>query len=770
MILLGAALTGALTAPAALAQASPAASGGQAGAAGQANDPMRLVLSAPIATWDEAVPLGNGLAGGLLWGEGRTLKLSLDRGDLWDLRTPEIYKAPDWTYATIQRLVREKNQAELVRRFDDPFEQIPYPTKLPGARLEIELEDGQVLREFSLDLRRAIGRAEFSGGEASMLFSAREPVAIARIRGSHPAFRLVAPASLAALGYSPARTGHDATSAWLVQDAALGLRYAVHVAARRAGPDTELAIAITSSREHADPLALARTRTRQALSRGFLPVSRPHEAWWRSFWSRSRVQVPDAAAQRHYDLVQYFYGAASRKGAPPMPLQGVWTADAGTLPPWKGDFHLDLNVQLTYWAYLQAGRFEEGEPYLDLMWRLVPAHRAFARRFFDTQGIVVPGVMALDGQPLAGWGQYSLSPVQGAWVAHAFYLHWRYTADGHFLATRAYPYCALVAEGLRPLLERGAVDGKLRLPLSTSPEIHDNSLRAWMTPMTNYDLALVRWLFGALSEMAGPAGHPGEAGTWKGVLARLDDLSKDDESGAFKVSPSELLTESHRHLSHLMAIHPLGIVTVEGSPRDRETIAASLDQLRALGTRYWCGYSFAWAAAMEARAGRAEEAQHYLRVYLDAFLLRNGFHANGDQTKSGYSELTYRPFTLEGNFAAAQAVHEMLLQSWGGIVRVFPATPAAWLDASFDDLRAEGGVAVSAVRRGGRTVEVRVRASHAGVVRLRDPFAGRKARWTRASRQDGRRVQAVAEPRRQGDLFIVNLRAGDVVTGVAKER
>ncbi len=702
-----------------------------------AGDTMQMSLSAPIATWDEAVPLGNGLTGGLLWGEGRVLKLSLDRGDLWDLRTPELYLAEDWNYATIQRLVKERNQAELVRRFDAPFEEIPYPTKLPGARLELTLEDGRSLSGFSLDLRRAIGRAAFDGGAAEVVFSAREPVAILRIRGSHPTFRLVAPSSLAKLGYAAARTGADTGSAWLVQDAALGLQYAVHVASRRIGRDTQLAVAITSSREDRDPLALARSRTRSALARGYEALLPPHEAWWRDFWGTSSVRLPDERAERHYNLVQYFYGAASRRGAPPMPLQGVWTADAGTLPPWKGDFHFDLNVQLSYWAYLQSGHFDEGVPYLDFLWNLVPVHRRFAQRFFDTSGIVVPGVMALDGQPLAGWGQYSLSPVQGAWAAHAFYLHWRYTADRRFLAERAYPYCALVAEGLVPLLKPGD-DGRLKLPLSSSPEIHDNSLAAWMTPMTNYDLSLVRWLFSALAEMAAEQGKDAERSRWTSLLGQMDNLALDEATGVLKVSPTEMLMQSHRHLSHLMAIHPLGTLTLEGTATDRRTIAASLDQLASLGTKEWCGYSFSWAAAMEARAGRAEDAWRYLDIYLKAFILRNGFHANGDQTRTGYSNFTYRPFTLEGNFAAAQAIHEMLLQSWNGRIRVFPAVPAAWMDASFTDLRAEGGFAVSARREGGRTTELRIRAARDGKVSVRDPFDGAEATWSRqAAGQDG---------------------------------
>jgi alpha-L-fucosidase 2 len=732
-------------------------------------DPFQLHLSAPIGTWDDAVPLGNGLTGGLLWGEGATIRLSLDRADLWDLRTPQIYLEDDWNYATVQRLVQARNQRELVRRFDAPFEEIPYPTKLPGARLEMTLADGRQLREFALDMRRAVGRASFDGGDVEVFFSAVERVAMLRVRGTTPTVRLVAPASLGKLGYAAAKIGQDASGAWLMQQAASGLVYAVHVASRRAGDRTELAVAITSNRERSDPLALARARTASALSRGFDALLAPHLQWWRAFWATSSIELPDAAIRRHYALAQYFYGAASRRGAPPMPLQGVWTADAGALPPWKGDFHFDLNVEMSYWAYLQAGHFDEGAAYLDFMWSLVPAHRRFAARFFDTPGIVVPGVMALDGQPLAGWGQYSLSPVQGAWVADAFYRHWRYIADARFLADRAYPYCTLVADGLVALLKPDA-QGRLKLPLSSSPEIHDNSLAAWMTPLTNYDLSLIRSLFGSLAEMATSLGRRADVVKWSRLLDRLDPLAVDGATGVLKVSPTESLAESHRHLSHLMAIHPLGLLTIAGGDGDRRVIAASLDRLAALGTSNWVGYSFAWAACMEARAGRADDAERYLSTFVRAFLLRNGFHANGDQTRSGITRATYRPFTLEGNFAAAQAVHEMLLQSWGGVVRVFPAIPARWRDAAFTDLRAEGGYKVSARRSDGRTIEVRVEATRDGAVKLRDPFEGRDATWTAVRTRGRLSTLARATPARAARhdgvaQFEFAVRAGDTITG-----
>ena len=116
-----------------------------------------------------------------------------------------------------------------------------------------------------------------------------------------------------------------------------------------------------------------------------------------------------------------------------------------------------------------------------------------------------------------------------------------------------------------------------------------------------------------------------------------------------------------------------------------QRIEASLAQWDKLGTSAWCGYSFSWMSCLRARVGDAEAALRYLDIFCKAFVLRNGFHANGDQTQSGLSNFTYRPFTLEGNFLAAQAVQEMLLQSWSPtpgqrdteIIRVFPATPRA---------------------------------------------------------------------------------------------
>jgi alpha-L-fucosidase 2 len=392
---------------------------------------------------------------------------------------------------------------------------------------------------------------------------------------------------------------------------------------------------------------------------------------------------------------------------------------------------------MTYIAYQAAGNFDEGASYLDFLWDLAPTFRQFARDFYGTPGLAVPGVMSLAGQPLGGWGQYSLSPTMTSWSAHLFYLHWRYTADNEFLRTRAYPWCKQAGECLRALLKPDA-KGVLKLPKSSSPEIFDNSSRAWLIPNSNYDLMCLKMQFLALAEMADALGKTEEAKTWNETAQQLGDYHV-DARGTLLIDAKTPLPYSHRHLSNLMGLYPFNLITREGGAEDQRRIRASLESWDKSGTSQWCGYSWAWMSCLRARVGDADTALRDLKVFIEAFVLRNGFHCNGDQTNKGYSSMHYRPFTLEGNFLAMQAVQEMLLQSWSPtpgvrdseVIRIFPATPPQWRDASFTDLRAEGGHKVSARRAGGVTAWFRITAGKDGVVRIRDNFGGRAPKWSR---------------------------------------
>src|SRR5699024_5674312 len=134
--------------------------------------------------------------------------------------------------------------------------------------------------------------------------------------------------------------------------------------------------------------------------------------------------------------------------------------------------------------------------------------------------------------------------------------------------------------------------------------------------------------------------------------------------------------------------HPLGLLDPAHGKKDRDIISTSLNHLEELGTDAWTGYSFSWLANLYARAGNGEKAAEALNIFASNFLSPNSFHVNGDQQDGEYSNFTYRPFTLEGNFAFAAGLQEMLLQSHSGVIEVFPAIPDTWDNVSFQKLRA----------------------------------------------------------------------------------
>jgi alpha-L-fucosidase 2 len=643
---------------------------------------LNLKLAAPIQTWDEAVPLGNGTMGVLLWGETNLLRLSLDRGDLWDERPSKRFTEvrDRFNWAAMQRMVAENKMAEFNDVFDSNYDYNGPPTKLPAGRVEITLDPAQTVEAFELNLATAEGIAQFKGGGAARVFvdaaSVTNPVALMRIPGPPlKDVRLKSPDSVKKLGYAAPTRGEAEGLRWFEQEAADGFAYAICAAWKRVGDATLLAVTVATRAEGKSPQAVAQTRVEAALKAGYEKLLAGHVTWWSAFWAHSSVALPEPHILQHYYLVRYFYGAASRRGAPPMPLQGVWSADAGSLPPWKGDYHNDLNTQMTYLAYRTSGDNDEGLCFLDYLWDRLPTFRQFAKDFYGTPGAAVPGVMSLAGQPLGGWGQYSLSATMGAWNAHLFYLHWRHTGDATFLRERAYPFCREIAVCLESLLKPDT-NGVLVLPLSSSPEIFDNTRRAFLKPNSNYDLASLKMLFLALAEMAEATGDKADSAKWIALDRQLGDwhVRKTGVAPVSNLSPSEKKTESgatpdlsyllldestplpgsHRHLSNLMPLHPFNLITADGCERDRQIIAASLADWDSKGTNGWCGYSFSWMACLRARVGDAEAALRNLDIYARAFILRNGFHANGDQTKSGFSGMTYRPFTLEGNFLAME--------------------------------------------------------------------------------------------------------------------
>jgi alpha-L-fucosidase 2 len=710
--------------------------------ANQPRDSHGLHFTTPVTVWDEALPLGNGIMGALVWGDGKPVKISLDRSDLWDLRLVPEFSTPDYKFRIMREWHLQGRTGDLIRLYEQPYNR-PAPTKIPAGRIELTWDPSPLFSDSSLSLADATARMRFKGGAIlRAMVHAVEPVGMLSLQSPAPvSLALVAPAfagrvddparggigagDLAQLGYAaPEKSAGPGWQAFL-QQGWEGFRFAAYVCWKSSGGSWTAAWSVASSFEGADPLALARKRAESALAKGYDGMAESHREWWHSFWQKSSLTLPNPVLERQWYLETYKFGSAARRGAPPISLQAIWTADDGKLPPWKGDYHHDLNTQLSYWPCYGANHLEEGSGYLDYLWNTRDAGFAWTKRFFEMPGLNVPMTADLNGNQIGGWRQYTHSATTAAWLAQHFYLHWKYSGDHEFLAQRAYPYIRDSAVFLEAFTSQRGPDGLRTFPLSASPEINDNRPDAWFMSPTNYDLALSRWLFTAAAEVASVLGLSEDAARWRKVLAELPGFSLGDD-GRLLVAKDYPLPASHRHFSHLMAIHPLGLIDpIDGTSAVR-TIQASLDELNRLGSSWWTGYSFAWLGSLAARAQDGEKAQQALEIFSTAFTLRNSFHCNGDQSGKGHSKFTYRPFTLEGNFAAAEGIQEMLLQSHRGRITIFPAIPPSWQDVSFTTLRAEGAFLVSAKRAAGRTVLVEILSEKGGVCRLVSPFSGKE--------------------------------------------
>ena len=682
-----------------------------------------LQFNKTITQWDEAIPLGNGHLGALIWGEANALRFSLDRADIWDTIPFQGIFEEDFNYQHMLQLVKEGNGEEIRRKFSSIYQHMT-PCKLPAGKLILKLNTESNV-ESRLSLAKAKADIRVGAVHLESFIHAGRKFGVLRVNLPLNQFSYyvensefgidientskidlsarVDTASLKNLYYPAPEKYQDEKICYFIQTVNQTFAYGVFVAARQMKGSSLLAFGVSTSKDGENWKEEIIADLMNALETGYEKLFEEHCNWWSSFWRESELSLPNAFMEHNWYLTNYLLASCSRKGGYPMQLQGLWTADDGYLPPWKGDYHHDLNTQMSYFSYLKANHLEEGESFLDFLWEMADEGKKFAKSFYHTDGMCLPSIMDIDGTALGGWAMYAFSPTNQIWLCQSFERYYCYTGDKKFLQEKAYPYMKEVGECITGLLEEK--EGKYYLPISSSPEIHDDTIDAFLTPNSNYDLALMRYLFTQLTNLAQELGYE-EADRWQEILKKLPQLAV-NEQDVMMLSPNENLKESHRHFSHLMGIHPLRLLDYH-SEEGKRIIDASIHQLEILGTGYWVGYTFSWMAELYAIQGNGNGAAHQLCTFWNCFCSQNGFHLNGDYKNRGCSQFHYRPFTLEGNMCAADALQEMLLQSEKGIIDLFPAIPDEWMDetVSFKKFRAEGGVLVSAVLEKGQVVSL----------------------------------------------------------------
>ncbi|MCZ2460619.1 MAG: glycoside hydrolase family 95 protein [Chitinophagales bacterium] len=705
--------------------------------------------------WDEAIPLGNGMIGALIWQKDNKLRMSLDRVDLWDDRPmPEIDQLK---FKWVEEKVRS-NQYDSVQRIgDEPYEKYPAPTKIPGAALEFDMSSfGKVVLN-RLDIEKAVSTIQWDSGvqlETYVCAGSDNGIFIFKDLKDDLKVELIPPAynsgtegmegnsvegqELERLGYSPGKIIKEKNFLKYDQPCYNGMYYTVTVQWQRFGNDIRGVWQIIKN--YANKNNVKNKPADTTLS--------AHILWWKDFWSRSSVSLPDPVLQRQYYLDMYKFGCVARNNTPPISLQAVWTADNGKLPPWKGDFHHDLNTELSYWPGYISNHLDLTSGFTNWLWNIKEENKKWTQQYFGTKGLNVPGVTTISGKPMGGWIQYSMSPTTVAWLSQNFYWQWKYSMDKNFLKEKCVPYFKEAERYFSEVKITDAKTGKYELPLSSSPEYHDNSIKAWFTGITNYDLSLIKYFYRKYCEILKENHDPVSENIFS-EEQKYPDLDV-NETG-LTVAPGQNLDESHRHLSPYMAIFPLRILNGDDQ-KDKEIIRKSIQRIEDKGTRNWVGYSFSWMGCVYAQAKEGNKAAEMLRHFATNFCSINSFHLNGDQKGGQYSSFTYRPFTLEGNFAFARGIQEMLIQSDRGFIEVFPAIPDSWQDVSFKTFRTEGAFLVSAKKEKGKVKEIVIQSEAGGKLLIKLPFVNRKVKGLK-----GKKI------RFENGIASVDMSKGDII-------
>ena len=669
--------------------------------------------------WDEGLPLGNGNTGSLVYGS-NPLKITVDRTDLWDLRPNEVTLEKGFNFKNLVKLSmsgKDEDWKERERLFEDVFMGKPYPSKITAGHIELWFDKSIKNIYYSLDLNEAVVRIYADNRYIAEVFVFDEPNAgviklheKAEINLHVPAYLSGKPeggsgignnADKMSLGYPEARFFENDGFKWYEQNTRTD--YSFGIVTYKTGD--EIYYALVTTDDDKNYINYAKNLLLKASEKGYGKLLVEHKKTWRKFWAKSFVKTGDKLIDETYKKSWYLFKCCSKKGGYPMPLQGVWTADNDCLPPWKGDYHHDTNTELSYQSYLKANRVEEGEAFIEYLWKLKPTYERFAKEFFGVDGLLIPSCSTLDGKAMGGWAQYSLSPTMTIWAAQSFDEYYLYAGGEDFLKERAYPFFKEVGQAIIGLLQEK--NGKYYLPVSSSPEIFDNTRKSYLEPNSNFDLALIIYLFRTLKGYAETLGENAEK--YERILEKLDDIAIDD-SGVVMLDKTQYLPETHRHFSHLMCLYPLHLINYD-TERHKEIYENTILNLETLGTGYWVGFSFAMSAQIYAMAKKGNAAAERLGQFCKGFVAENGFHLNGDYKHYGYTRFHYRPFTLESLFGFCDALHEMLLQDHQGCIELFPAIPDEWRSRGvvFKNLRSRGGLLISATFLNGEinTLEVK---------------------------------------------------------------
>jgi alpha-L-fucosidase 2 len=739
--------------------------------------PGALWYDHPATRWFEALPIGNGRLGGMVYGGADRERIQLSESTAWSGGPSETDVSPTAKEAIprIRELLFAGRHADAQRLAAEHMFGRPtsFGTNLPLPEIRLDFGSAAPTTGYrrTLDLDAGVVAVRYEQGgtrwEREVFSSNPHGLIALRLTADRPsavAFTLsieegAIRGRISAVDNGVVLSGHAYENLHSNGSEGVALEIRAHVVAdggtvRRTentwqleGADAAVVyVAVGTNWAGQDPVARAQVLMSAALDAGYQAVRAAHAADHQALMRRVSLDLgpaPRDAADLPTDhrrarlaegqadndlLALYFqYGryltmAGSRENSPlPLALQGLWNDGLASSASWTNDFHLDMNTQQNYWAAEPANLAECQEPLFGLVETLAATGRSTAERMYGAQGWVAHTVTNAWGYTAPGSGVgWGMNVTGGAWIALQLWDHYDYGRDRPFLRDRVYPVFREAAEFLLAYAVPEPQHGWLVTGPSESPEnwyLAPDGSRCSVSMGPTADRVFMEAVLRICAESAELLDVDPELRERIAAARRLLPPFRIGRHGQLQEwsHDYEEAEPSHRHTSHLGALYPERQISPRRTPELARAAEITMERRQEAPGWEQTEWVEANFTVYYARLLRGDLAlEHLTRLVSDASEANLMTFSAG-----GVAGAAQNIYSFDGNAGGTAGVAEMLVQSDGPEIELLPALPAAWPEGRVSGLRARGGFTVDVQWRGGRLHSARVCAKVAGSVRVR---------------------------------------------------